>query len=79
MEDLSDKHECESALSYIKPYFPSLWKFENQVSWNSRPKGCYVDNAKMYFNTHKTGNTYGTYQCICKTGKYDTTTAENSI
>ena len=65
MKATEDLASCKAAMSTIQKIISNTGTSINEGSFHNQPKGCYVANNKLYFNTDVTDSLNAGSQQIC--------------
>lgn len=65
MKSTEELASCKAAMSTIQKIIPNTGTSITKGSFRSQPKGCYVANNRLYFNTDLTGSLNAGSQQIC--------------
>ena len=65
MKAAEELESCKAAMSTIQKIIPNTGTSITKGSFHNQPKGCYVANNKLYFNTDLTDSLNAGSQQIC--------------
>ena len=65
MKATVELESCKATITAIQKIIPEIGTSVNERSFENKPKGCYVAENKMYFNTDLTDSLHSGTRQVC--------------